>query len=55
MKRALVSLLSALLALSALAQNTQTDIEAEFFSLPDSVSNEFLDSLKITVAPPNDY
>ena len=33
----------------------QVDLEKEFFSLPDSVTNEYLDSLQITVAKPNDY
>lgn len=53
MKR-LLTLLAALLLLPALSR-AQVDLEAEFFSLPDSVSNEYLDSLKLTVAPPNDY
>ena len=56
MKRYLLLLLLGLfVAASAWAQNTRTDIEAEFFSLPDTVTNEFLDSLKITVAEPNNY
>lgn len=50
----LTLLLAALLAFPVLSR-AQIDLEAEFFSLPDSVSNEYLDSLKLTVAPPNDY
>ena len=53
MKRllALISLCCA----AALSARAQIDLEKEFFSLPDSVSNEYLDSLSIEVAPPNDY
>ena len=47
-------LLAALLCFPALSR-AQVDLEAEFFQLPDSVTNEYLDSLKIQVAPPNDY
>lgn len=54
MKRRLLSLAAALLALAA-PLRAQNGIEEEFFSLPDSVSNAYLDSLKITVAAPNDY
>lgn len=53
MKR-LFAIIAALLAFQAVSR-AQVDIEAEFFSLPDSVTNEYLDSLKLTVAPPNDY
>lgn len=54
MRRKLIIFLAALLAAMPLTK-AQTDIEAEFFSLPDSVTNEYLDSLKLTVAKPNDY
>ena len=53
MKR-ILALIAALLAFQAVSR-AQVDLEAEFFSLPDSVTNEYLDSLKLTVAPPNDY
>lgn len=33
----------------------QVDLEKEFFSLPDTVTNEYLDSLTVQVARPNDY
>ena len=46
--------LSAFLAASAVS-SAQVDIEAEFFSLPDTVTNEYLDSLDIQVVKPNDY
>lgn len=54
MRKRLLILLVALLAFPVLSR-AQIDLEAEFFSLPDSVSNEYLDSLKLQVAPPNDY
>ena len=45
---------AALLAASTILR-AQVDLEKEFFSLPDSVTNEYLDSLQIQVAKPNDY
>ena len=33
----------------------QVNLEAEFFSLPDTVTNEYLDSVSIKVQKPNDY
>lgn len=44
----------AFIAASAVS-NAQVDIEAEFFSLPDTVTNAYLDSLDIQVVKPNDY
>lgn len=41
--------------LAAFTARAQVDLEKEFFSLPDSLTNEYLDSLSIEVAPPNDY
>ncbi len=56
MRKLFCMLLGGLLALSAFAQNEERiNIDDEFFHLPDSVTNEYLDSLKITVAAPNDY
>jgi hypothetical protein len=31
------------------------NLEEEFFSLPDSVTNSYLDSVKVNIAAPNDY
>ena len=33
----------------------QIDIEAEFFSLPDTVTTAYLDSIKVNVTEPNNY
>ena len=33
----------------------QVDLDKEFFSLPDTITNEYLDSLKLQVRKPNDY
>ena len=49
-----ISLILALM-LAALTARAQVDLEKEFFSLPDTVTNGYLDSLSIEVAPPNDY
>lgn len=43
------------LLLSAVTLRAQVDLEKEFFSLPDTVTNAYLDSLSIEVTPPNDY
>ena len=45
---------AALLAFCAVSK-AQVSLEAEFFSLPDTVTNEYLDSLKLQVQKPNDY
>ena len=45
---------AALLAFCAVTK-AQVNLEEEFFSLPDSVTNEYLDSLKLQVQKPNDY
>ncbi len=47
-------LLVALLGCSTLSR-AQVNLEEEFFSLPDSVTNEYLDTLSIKVTKPNDY
>lgn len=54
MKKRLLAIAAALplLCFSLRAQNS---VEEEFFSLPDPVTNAYLDSLKISVADPNDY
>lgn len=46
---------SAVLLVSALLANAQTDIEAEFFSLPENVTPEYIDSVEIKSVKPNDY
>ena len=48
-------LLMAALLVAALSARAQVDIEKEFFSLPDSVTTSFLDSIDVQIAPPNDY
>ena len=53
MKKIASLLILALVSASTL--RAQVDLEAEFFSLPDTVTNEYLDSLTINVATPNDY
>jgi len=46
---------SAVLLISTLLANAQTDIDAEFFSLPENVTPEYLDSIEIKTVKPNDY
>ncbi len=53
MKKLLLAI--TLLLSSALLSRAQVDLEKEFFSLPDSVTNAYLDSLTIEVQPPNNY
>lgn len=48
-------ILLAALSLAALTARAQVDIEKEFFSLPDSVTTSYLDSIDVQIAPPNDY
>lgn len=43
------------LLLASLTARAQVDLEKEFFSLPDSVTTGYLDSLSIEITPPNDY
>ena len=45
----------AVLLVTAFTARAQVDLDKEFFSLPDTVTNSYLDSLKIEVSPPNDY
>ena len=52
MKRT-VTILTALLC--CWFSHAQVNLEEEFFSLPDSVSNSYLDSVKVNIAAPNDY
>lgn len=54
MRKALIILACLLAPLAARAQG-EIDLDKEFFSLPDSVTMGYLDSLKIEVTPPNDY
>lgn len=53
MKR-VAAIISALLCLSAVSR-AQVNLEEEFFSLPDSVTTSYLDSVKVNIAAPNDY
>lgn len=53
MRRAIV-LISALLCFCWISR-AQVNLEEEFFSLPDSVTNSYLDSVKVNIAAPNDY
>ena len=43
------------LLLATFTAKAQVDLEKEFFSLPDSVTNAYLDSVDVKIAPPNDY
>jgi len=53
MRRA-IALISLLLCFSWISR-AQVNLEEEFFSLPDSVTNSYLDSVKVNIAAPNDY
>ena len=53
MKRS-IALITALLCFGWLSR-AQVNLEEEFFSLPDSVTTSYLDSVKINIAAPNDY
>ena len=53
MKR-VITLISALLCCS-LVSRAQENLDEEFFSLPDTVTNSYLDSVKLNIARPNDY
>ncbi len=53
MKKILL-LLAALLA-AAFTARAQVDLDKEFFSLPDSITTSYLDSVDIKIAPPNNY
>lgn len=48
-------LLSIVLVLAAFTARAQVDLEKEFFSLPDSITTAYLDSIDVQIAPPNDY
>ena len=54
MRKRLVTLLAALWA-ALLPLGAQVDLQKEFFSLPDTVTNEYLDSLTLQIAKPNNY
>lgn len=54
MSRRYLTAVAALLAFCAVSR-AQVNLEEEFFSLPDTVTNEYLDSLKLQVRKPNDY
>ena len=48
-------ILAAALLLGSLVARAQVDLEAEFFSIPDSLTNEYLDSVTVQKLSPNDY
>ena len=48
-------ILVGLLLFAGLAARAQVDLEAEFFSLPDSLTGEYLDSVKVQKMSPNNY
>lgn len=52
--RKILAISLALLGCSWLSQ-AQVNLEEEFFSLPDTVTNSYLDSVKVSIAAPNDY
>ena len=43
------------LAVTSLSLRAQVNLDEEFFSLPDPLTDEYLDSLTLQVAKPNDY
>lgn len=47
--------LVSIILLSSVFSYAQTDIDAEFFSLPENVTPEYLDSVQIKSVKPNDY
>ena len=49
-----ILLLAALLA-AAFTARAQVDLDKEFFSLPDSITTAYLESVDIKIAPPNNY
>ena len=52
--RKILAILATLVAFSAVSR-AQVDLNQEFFSMPENITNEYLDSLSIQVAPSNDY
>ena len=48
-------ILVAALLLGSLAARAQVDLEAEFFSIPDTLTNEYLDSVTVQKLSPNNY
>ena len=52
--RRVIAIMTALLCSSWLSR-AQVNLEEEFFSLPDTVTNSYLDSVKVNIAAPNDY
>ena len=54
MKKKFFLVAAALLA-AAFTARSQVDLDAEFFSLPEEVTNSYLDSMTIQSVKPNDY
>ncbi|MBO4624793.1 MAG: hypothetical protein J5646_04805 [Bacteroidales bacterium] len=52
--RRVIAIMTALLCCSWMSR-AQVNLEEEFFSLPDTVTNSYLDSVKVNIAAPNDY
>ena len=52
--RRVIVIIAALLCCSWLSR-AQVNLDEEFFSLPDSVTHSYLDSVKVNIAAPNDY
>ena len=52
MRKLLCAIVPLLLCLTARAQ---VEVEAEFFSLPEEITPEYIDSVKIETVAPNDY
>ena len=48
-------ILAAALLLGSLAARAQVDLKAEFFSIPDTLTNEYLDSVTVQKLSPNNY
>lgn len=48
-------ILTAAMLLGCLAARAQVDLKEEFFTLPDTLTNEYLDSVKVRKLSPNNY
>ena len=53
MKKRFLTAVAALFA--AFSAQAQVDLDKEFFSLPDSITTSYLDSVEVKVAKPNNY
>ena len=48
-------ILTAVMLLGCLAARAQVDLKAEFFSIPDTLTNEYVDSVTVQKLSPNNY